>query len=187
MSTRAQARAGAVLVVVVVGVLFAFDLGGYPLLDPDEARHAEVAREMAEAPGIRRLFLPTLELEPYRGKPAPFYWLVSAAYTGGGVRESSGRAVSAAGGFLIVLLVYAWTLPRAGPLGALGAALVVATTPGWFGLARYVNLDMTLSACVATGVLAGLAWLERAAPRGRPIVPYLAAAAATLVKGPVGA
>ena len=25
-----------------------FDLGGYPLFDPDEGRNAEVAREMAE-------------------------------------------------------------------------------------------------------------------------------------------
>jgi 4-amino-4-deoxy-L-arabinose transferase-like glycosyltransferase len=187
MSPRAQARAGALLVAVVVGALFASDLGGYPLLDPDEARHAEVAREMAEAPGVRRLFLPTLELEPYREKPAPFYWLVSAAYAVGGVGESSARAASAVGGFLVVLLVYAWTVPRAGPLGAIGAALVLATTAGWFGLSRYVNLDMTLSACAAAGVLAGLAWLERAAPRRRPLVPYLAAAAATLVKGPVGA
>ncbi len=187
MRERVRALAGALVLVVTVGALFALDLGGYPLLDPDEARHAEVAREMAEAPGVRRFFLPTLELERYREKPAPFYWLVSLAYALGGVGESSARAVSAIGGFLVVLLVYAWMLTRAGAPGALAAALVLATTAGWFGLARYVNLDMTLSACVAAGVLAGLAWLERSPPRGRPLVPYLAAGAATLVKGPVGA
>ena len=43
-----RALAGAVLLVVIAGALFFHGLGRYPLLDPDEARHAEVAREMAE-------------------------------------------------------------------------------------------------------------------------------------------
>jgi len=187
MSERARACAGALLLAVTVGALFTIDLGSYPFLDPDEARHAEVAREMSEAPGVRRLFLPTLELEPYREKPAPFYWLVSLSYWLGGVEESSARMVTALGGLAIVLLVYAFMLPRAGTEGALGAALVLSTAAGWFGLSRFVNLDMTLGACVAAGVLAGLAWLDNPSPRARPLVPYAAAGAATLVKGPIGA
>lgn len=187
MSERARELAGALLLVVTVGALFAIDLGGYAFLDPDEARHAEVGREMWEAPGVRRLFLPTLELEPYREKPAPFYWLVSLAYRLGGVEESSARAVSAVGGFTIVLLLYFFMLPRAGVDGALAAGWLLATTAGWFGLSRFVNLDMTLSACAAAGVLAGLKWLDDPAPSARPLAPYVAAGAATLVKGPVGA
>jgi len=54
--------AAGLLLAVVAGVLFFQDLGRYPLLDPDEARHAEVAREMREARGLRRVFLPTLDL-----------------------------------------------------------------------------------------------------------------------------
>src|SRR5207244_12430546 len=67
----------------------------------------------------------------------------------------------------------------------LGAGLVAATSAGWLGLARYANLDMTFTACVTLGVLAGLAWLERPPPRRPPLMPYVAAAAGTLVKGPL--
>lgn len=163
-----------------------FDLGRYPLWDKDEARHAEVARELAAGHGLRRLFLPTLELEPYREKPAGYYWLVALAYAVGGVQAGAARAPGALAALLVVLGVYAWALPRYGVRGAVGAGLVLATSAGWCGLARYANLDMTLSACAALGVLAGLAWLEGPAPRRPPLLPYVSAACGTLVKGPVG-
>lgn len=185
--TRPRALAGAALLVVVAGGLFTFDLGGYPLWDTDEARHAEVARELAAGSGVRRLFLPTLELEPYREKPAGYYWLAALAYTAAGVGAGAARAPSALAALLVVLAAYAWALPRHGVRGALGAGLVLATSVGWFGLARYASLDMTLSACAAIAVLAGLAWLERPPPRRPPLAPYVGAALGTLVKGPIGA
>jgi len=46
---------------------------------------------------------------------------------------------------------------------------------------------MTLTACLTVGVLAGLAWLDRAPPRRPPLTPYVAAALGTLVKGPLAA
>jgi 4-amino-4-deoxy-L-arabinose transferase-like glycosyltransferase len=177
--------AGAALLAVVAAVLFFTGLGAYPLLDPDEGRHAEVAREMSAGDGVRALFLPTLELRPYREKPAGFYWLVTLAYGALGVSEAAARLPSAVAAFVTVLAVYAWALPRHGPYGALGAALVLATSVGWIGLARFVNVDMTLTACVAIGVLAGLAWLERPDGRRMPLVPWVAAGLGTLVKGPI--
>ena len=182
---RLPALGGAVLLALVAGGLFFQDLGRYPLWDPDEARHAEIAREMAAAHGWRRLVLPTLELAPYREKPPGHYWLVSLAYTALGVDAGAARTPSAVAAWLLVMTLYAWTLPRAGVAGALGAGLVAATSAGWLGLARYANLDMTFTACVTLGVLAGLAWLERPPPRRPPFVPYVAAAAGTLVKGPL--
>jgi len=47
MGPTTRAVGGAALLALVAGALFFQDLGRYPLLDPDEARHAEVAREMA--------------------------------------------------------------------------------------------------------------------------------------------
>src|SRR5438093_687471 len=95
MGPTTRAVGGAALLALVAGALFFQDLGRYPLLDPDEARHAEVAREMAAGHGLRRLFLPTLDLEPYREKPAGYYWLVALAYGALGVGEAAARAVSA--------------------------------------------------------------------------------------------
>src|SRR5437870_4071424 len=137
-----RALAGAVLLVVIAGALFFHGLGRYPLLDPDEARHAEVAREMAEGRGLRRLLLPTLDFEPYREKPAAYYWLVTLTYGAFGVGESGARMTSAAAALVTVLAIYLWALPRAGLAGALGAGLVAATSAGSFALARYGNLDM---------------------------------------------
>jgi len=176
---------GGALLALVAAVLFFQGLGRYPLWDPDEARHAEVAREMAAARGGARLFLPTLEFEPYQEKPAPFYWLVLLAYRLHGVDEAAARSVSALAALALVLAVYAWAVRRSGIDGALGGGLVLATCGGFYGLARFVNLDMVTTACVSAGVLAGLAWLESAPPRRRPLIPYLAAAAGTLVKGPL--
>jgi 4-amino-4-deoxy-L-arabinose transferase-like glycosyltransferase len=93
--------------------------------------------------------------------------------------------VSATAALAAVVALYLYALPRFGPEGALGAGLVAATSAGWFGLARYANLDMTLTACLALGVLAGLAWLDRPPPRRPPLLPYIAAGLGTLVKGPL--
>ena len=185
MGEATRALGGALLLAAVAGGLFFQGLGSYPLLDPDEARHAEVAREMAAGSGARRLFLPTLDLEPYREKPAGYYWLVAFSYRALGVGEVAARAASALAALVAVLALYAHALPRWGLPGALGAGLAAATSAGWFGLARYGNLDMVLTACVTLGVLGGLAWLERPAPRGAPLVPYVAAGLGLLVKGPL--
>src|SRR3989475_3584419 len=185
MSQATRALGGAVVLAAVAGGLFSQGLGRSPLLDPDEARHAEVAREMAAASGVRRLFLPTLDLEPYREKPAGYYWLVAFSYRALGVGEVAARAVSALAALVAVLALYAHALPRWGFPAALGAGLAAATSAGWFGLARYGNLDMTLTACVTVGVLGGLSWLERPAPRRAPLVPYVAAGLGLLVKGPL--
>jgi 4-amino-4-deoxy-L-arabinose transferase-like glycosyltransferase len=91
--------------------------------------------------------------------------------------------VSAAAALLTVMAVYVYALPRLGLAGALAAGLVLATSGAWLGLARLVTLDMTLTALVVGGVLAGLAWLER--PRRPPLAPYVLAALGALVKGPI--
>jgi 4-amino-4-deoxy-L-arabinose transferase len=140
---------------------------------------------MLTAHGWRRFFLPTLELRPYREKPPAYYWLADAGYAALGVGAGGARAASAVAGWITVLAVYLWAVPRVGAAGALGAGLVAATSAGWFGLARYGNLDMTFTACVTLGVLAGLAWLDRPAPRPPPRAPFVAAALGTLVKGPL--
>src|SRR5690242_13078599 len=187
MTPLVRSVAGGLVVAVVAGTLFLVDLGRCPLLDPDEARHVEVARELGAARGIRGVFLPTLDLEPYREKPAGWYWLVAVAEAALGRGEAAARSVSALAALVGVLAIYAYALRRSGPAGAIGAGLVAATSAGWLGLARYANLDMALTACVAIGVLAGLAWLDGPAPRRPPLVPWVAAGIGTLVKGPLAA
>jgi len=177
--------AGGALLALVAAALFLDGLGHSPLLDPDEARHAEVAREMFEARGFRARLLPTLDYRPYSEKPPAYYWLVALAYGARGVDERAARTVSALAGLAGIVAIYAYAVPRFGTAAALAAGLVTATSAGWLALSRYANLDMTLTALVAVGVLSGLAWLERPAPRRPPLLPYVAAGLGVLVKGPI--
>jgi hypothetical protein len=111
-SVRGRSLAGGILLALLAGALFFSGLDRYPLFDPDEARHAEVAREMYESRGIRARLLPTLDHRPYREKPPSYYWLVGLAYHARGVDEAAPRAVSALAGLIGVLAVYVWALPR---------------------------------------------------------------------------
>src|SRR6185369_6006268 len=97
-----------------VGLLFLSGLGAYPLLDPDEARHAEVAREMVVTRGLAHVILPTLDFRPYREKPPGHYWLVALAYRMLGVDERAARAVTALAALIGVVAIYAYAAPRAG-------------------------------------------------------------------------
>lgn len=179
-----SALVGGLLLALAAGALFFQDLGRHPLLDVDEARAAEVAREMATGHGIARLFLPTLDLAPYREKPAAYYWLVVLAYRLAGVDEWAARAATATAALAAVLAVYAYGARR-GVAAGLGAGVVAATTAGWYALARYGTLDMVLTACVVAGVLSGFAWLEEKPPRRPLLVSWVAAALGALVKGPL--
>jgi dolichol-phosphate mannosyltransferase len=106
------------LLVGMAGLLF-FSRLGCPLLEPDEARHAEIPRQMLTGGHI----IPVLHGEPYYQMPPLLYWLVLASYRLFGVHDWAARLIPSAAAFLTVLVVYGWgrrTLGhRAGFLGAL--------------------------------------------------------------------
>ncbi|HSD32249.1 MAG TPA: hypothetical protein VLB49_10090, partial [Gemmatimonadales bacterium] len=54
------------LLLVAAALALGWDLGGHRLLDPDEGRNAEVAREMAESGDY---VVPHLDGLPYLDKP----------------------------------------------------------------------------------------------------------------------
>ena len=94
----------AVLLVVLAGVLFYSRLL-CPLLEPEEARYAEIPREML-AQG--RWLVPVLHGEAYYQKPPLLYWLVMLSYQVFGVHDWAARLVPTTAGVAIVVIVYAW-------------------------------------------------------------------------------
>src|SRR5205807_2207935 len=87
LGTRESLRL--VLLLIVTGLLFFCRLRS-PLLEPEEARYAEIPRQMLAAD---RWLVPILHGQDYLDKPPLFYWLLMAAYRAFGVSEETARVV----------------------------------------------------------------------------------------------
>jgi 4-amino-4-deoxy-L-arabinose transferase-like glycosyltransferase len=170
-----------VLVVLIATVVLCSGLNRYPVWEPDEARHAEIGREMLAAPGWEGWVAPSLNGEPYRNKPALFYWLVAAAFALLGVTERAARLVPAASGLATVVAVSWWAAGRWGTRAGVVAGVVLVTALQFAVLGRFVSPDMTVTLWTTLGVLA----VERFAERpGTSLVPAaVAAALGMLAKG----
>src|SRR5581483_8385062 len=168
----------------LVLVPFVYHLGGWPLLEPDEGRNAEVAREML-ARGTWGV--PHFDYLPYLDKPVLLFWLIAAAFRVLGVNELAARLPSALTALATVALTFA--LARAllpGVRRAVLAAVVLATSPLVLAFARIAIFDMPLTA-LATGALLCLVLARlRGAPWPWWPLAGLAMGLGVLCKGPVG-
>jgi 4-amino-4-deoxy-L-arabinose transferase len=185
MSRHVSPAAPVALVALVAMLVLGWGLGGYVLYEPDEARHAEVAREMVSASTWREWVVPRLDGTPYLNKPAPFYWLMAAAIATLGVNERAARSVSLAAALVTVLVVSLWGARRWGyRVGAL-AGLVLVTAPEFVLLGRFASLDMTLTLWTTLGMLAVYHFAERPeGSTGASLVPAaIAGALGLLTKG----
>jgi 4-amino-4-deoxy-L-arabinose transferase-like glycosyltransferase len=172
------------LLFVLAGCLFFAGLGSLPLLEPDEGRNAEVAREMVASGDW---IAPHFNGLPYLDKPAVFFWEVACSFKLAGLHEWSARAPSALMGLCLLLL--SWFLARRmfGDSTAVRAGVIIATTPLVILFSRLVIFDMTL-AFLITLTMASF-WFAEAAEFRRPgldILMFLAMGMATITKGPVG-
>lgn len=163
------------------GFLFFFRLGVPGLMDPDEGRYAEIAREMLASGDF---ITPQLNFLPYLEKPPLVYWLTALLLKLCGSAEWAVRlvpALSALGGMWAVswLATQLWD-----PETALVSAIITATSTGFFLLGRILTLDMTLTCSLSWGVaLAYVAW--RNGTRRYLLWAYLMLGLGVLTKGPV--
>jgi 4-amino-4-deoxy-L-arabinose transferase-like glycosyltransferase len=172
------------LFLVLAGCLFFARLGSVPLLEPDEGRNAEVAREML---ATRDWITPHYNGLPYLDKPPVFFYMVASSFRLAGLHEWSARAPSALMGLCLVLL--SWFLARRmfGESVALRAGVIIATAPLVIIFSRLVIFDITL-AFLITLAMASF-WFAQAAGFRRPgldALLFLAMGLATITKGPVG-
>jgi 4-amino-4-deoxy-L-arabinose transferase-like glycosyltransferase len=180
----AMARMGALWVALFALALVALatGTGTTALMDPDEGRNAEVAREMAERGDF---VVPHLNGLPYLDKPIFFFAAAAVAVKGLGPTEFAVRLPALAFTIATVALLAGFAYRLFGREVALLAGLALATAPLVLAYARIVIFDGVLLFWVtASCVSFQLAWSqERRLPW---VVGWAAAGVATLTKGPVG-
>jgi dolichol-phosphate mannosyltransferase len=154
-----------------------------PLQDPDEGRHAEVAREML-AHGD--LLVPRMLGEPYYEKPPLQYWLTAGSYALFGVHTWSARLVPASAAWLTVLLTFLWGRRALGSRPAFVSGLILSLSLGFIVLGRTVVLDSLLATCVTASWYTAHAAVSRRRLRWHYwLASALMCGLGILVKGPV--
>lgn len=163
-----------IVVGITVFIIF-FQLGSFPLLDPDEPVYAETPKEMI---AVGDFVSPRIYGESWYDKPPMYYWLVAAAFKVFGINEFAARFPSALLGVLCVLLVYRAGSRLFGQTAGIAGALVLATSIEYFYVAKAAVTDITLTLFLTAALLS---FLER-----RYYLFYFFAALASITKGPIG-
>lgn len=134
------------IVGLVCFLTFFAGLGRGAIGDSDEAFYAEAAREMVESGDW---LTPYYNYELRFQKPVLFYWLVALAYDVGGVSEAAARAPSALAGFLLAVLTYLSGRRWFDASTGFFAAIIVATSFGYYSIGRQSLPDLLLAFFIA--------------------------------------
>ncbi len=172
--------AGFGAVAAMAATIFFFHLGSYGLWEPDEARYAEIAREMLAA---RDFVVPHLNYVPYVEKPPLLYWLTACSFALGGASEFAARLVPAASALTTVIATWLFAARVFDYRRATLAGAILATAPLFAVMAQVLTTDMLLTSLVTVSLFAFfLAWSEGGSWRW---LLYVVMALGTLTKGPV--
>jgi len=170
--------------VAVVGL--SWGLGSYPLVDQDEGRNGEVAREMA---ATNDYVVPHLDGLPYVDKPVLWFAATAVVMEILGPTELAARSVSWLCALATALLVGwcggRWFGTEAGWLAGIAAA----TAPLPLAFARIAILDSLVALLVTSAILAFHTAVEARLAR-RPeriwtVAAWVAIGLGVLTKGPV--
>ncbi len=139
-----------ILLFILVSLAYLTQLGSYGLLEPDEGRYAEIAREMVEPGGD--WIVPHLNGIPHFQKPPLFYWLTAISFRFFGLNEFAARlpvALSALGALLLATSI-------ARKLYGMGEArltlMILASSALFAALGRIVTPDMTMTFWITAAV-----------------------------------
>jgi 4-amino-4-deoxy-L-arabinose transferase-like glycosyltransferase len=152
------------------------------LIDPDEGRNAEVAREMSESGDF---IVPHLNGLPYLDKPILLFNTVALSIRALGATELAARLPTLAFTFATIALVTAFGWRRFDRDTGLLAGLMIATSPLVLTYAGIVIFDALMMFWVSAAAIAfhyrlqgqGLGWC---------LAGWIATGLAVLTKGPVG-
>ncbi len=151
-----------------------WNLNGYRLLDPDEGRNAEVAREMAQS---NDYLVPHLDGLPYLDKPIAYFAAAAAMMELVGPTETAARLPAYLATLATIALLVLFARRRWGEHAGWLAGLAYSTMVLPLAYAHTAIFDSTLTLCTTAAIL----WFAD----GRPIAAWAAMAVGALTKGPI--
>ena len=155
-------------------VALGWNLNGYRLLDPDEGRNAEVAREMAQS---NDYVVPHLDGLPYLDKPIVYFAAAAGVMEFVGFTETAARLPAYLATLATVALLVSFARRRWGDDAGWLAGLAYATMVLPLAYARTAIFDSTLTLCTTAAIL----WFAEE----RPVAAWAALAVGALTKGPI--
>ncbi len=171
--------------VLALGAL-AWRLGGYPLLEPDEGRNAEVMRELAHG---GPWWLPRLNALPYVDKPIVSYAAGAVALGALGENETAARLPSLLFTLATLALVGWFARTTIGRGAGWMAVAITAAAPFTLAYARTVICDSVVTFWMVGAIIAFHRAVEIGRDRGRadwwPVAGWVAIGLGVLTKGPV--
>ena len=138
----------------LAALTFTTGLGRQAITDADEAYYAEASREMLAS---NDWLTPRFNFTDRWQKPVLYYWMTAGAYTVAGVTEGAARFGAAMAGLGLTLITW-WVARRlhASAEAAWLAGAIVATSFGYFTMARSALPDLPLALCITVTIGAAL-------------------------------
>jgi 4-amino-4-deoxy-L-arabinose transferase-like glycosyltransferase len=150
---------------ISIGIFYLLFLGSHGIVDPDEGRYSEAAREMLASGNF---ITPYVDGVPFFDKPILFYWLQALSMVLFGVNEWSIRLFPMLAGVGSCIVVYIVGNKLYGRLSGILSALILSVMPMFFGIAHFANMDIEIAFWVTGATGFGLIAVDQAdAPSGR--------------------
>lgn len=171
------------ILVLLCAFLFVFKLGDSPLWNNDETIYSEMAKEMIKlSDWITLHFNYQIQFD----KPPLYFWLIALTFRLFGWNEFTARLWSSIFGIGGVVVVYFLGKNIFDRKTGFLAGLILATSLQYIAQSRLVTHDVTLSFFISLSLL--FFYLGYKTSKGMYyLLFFLAAALATLTKGPIGA
>jgi len=173
-------------IIGLLGIFYALWIGGHALFTPDEGRYSEVAREMVVT---HDYITPRLNGVAFLDKPIFYYWLQASAIHLFGLKEWALRFWPALIGILGAAMTYFAGRSLFNRRTGILAAVILATSPLYYGAAHYANLDLEVAVLISITLFFSILALQSANPFQRNlffIFAYVFCGLSALTKGLIG-
>jgi len=173
-----------ITIAVFFGIFYALWIGSHALFTPDEGRYSEVAREMVVT---HDYITPRLNGVVFLDKPIFYYWLQASAIQLFGIKEWALRFWPALMGVLGSIVTYSAGRFLFNRRTGFLAALIVATSPLYFGAAHYANLDLEVAVLISCSLMFFIMGIQESRQQSKLLLTsYVFAGLAALTKGLIG-